>query len=181
RTEPCRHRASHGACILLSGLLNLAFEHRRHIVRLRSAFCTDPPARIWGTISEPCRRDSRAAAGNLSWNMLVARQLIRWLRRPKSPPKPQCVAAVRAGLPSWPGPFLKQAARNRIHHLIVNRGTCVWCVRTTLHLYKRSITRLKPEAAMTTLEFIALLYVVLCIGATIGFVIAGLLANASKY
>jgi uncharacterized membrane-anchored protein YhcB (DUF1043 family) len=31
-----------------------------------------------------------------------------------------------------------------------------------------------------TLEFIVLLYVALCAGAAIGYVIAGLLANASK-
>jgi len=42
-------------------------------------------------------------------------------------------------------------------------------------------TRLKAEAAMTTLELIALLYVALCIGATIGYVIAGLLTNASNH
>jgi hypothetical protein len=34
---------------------------------------------------------------------------------------------------------------------------------------------------MTTLEFIAALYVAMCLGATIGYVIAGLLANASKH
>jgi xanthine/uracil/vitamin C permease (AzgA family) len=35
-------------------------------------------------------------------------------------------------------------------------------------------------ASMMTLEFIAAVYVALCIGATIGYVIAGLLANASE-
>jgi uncharacterized membrane-anchored protein YhcB (DUF1043 family) len=34
---------------------------------------------------------------------------------------------------------------------------------------------------MTTLEFIAVLFVALCIGATIGYVIAGLLEKASKH
>jgi uncharacterized membrane-anchored protein YhcB (DUF1043 family) len=34
---------------------------------------------------------------------------------------------------------------------------------------------------MTTLELVAVIYVALCVGATIGYVIAGLLANASKH
>jgi hypothetical protein len=33
---------------------------------------------------------------------------------------------------------------------------------------------------MTTLEFVAVLYVALCVGATIAYVIATLLINASK-
>jgi uncharacterized membrane-anchored protein YhcB (DUF1043 family) len=34
---------------------------------------------------------------------------------------------------------------------------------------------------MTTFEFIAVLYIALCVGATIGYVIASLLANASRH
>ena len=37
------------------------------------------------------------------------------------------------------------------------------------------------EATMTTLEFVALFYIALCVGATIGYVIAGLLANANRH
>jgi hypothetical protein len=37
-----------------------------------------------------------------------------------------------------------------------------------------------PDTAMTTLEIIAALYVALCVGATFGYVIAGLHANISK-
>ena len=53
-----------------------------------------------------------------------------------------------------------------------------------MHRYlpdKWTMTRQMPEAAMTILEFFAALYVALCVGATIGYVIAGLLANASKH
>jgi len=38
-----------------------------------------------------------------------------------------------------------------------------------------------PEATMTTLQFISVVYVALSVGATIGYVIAGLLANASRH
>jgi hypothetical protein len=38
----------------------------------------------------------------------------------------------------------------------------------------------KPEATMTTLEFIATLYVALCVGASIGYVFAALLFNARE-
>jgi hypothetical protein len=50
-------------------------------------------------------------------------------------------------------------------------------------LYKSelSFSRLRQEAAMTTLKFIAALFIALCIGATIGYAIAGLIANASKH
>jgi uncharacterized membrane-anchored protein YhcB (DUF1043 family) len=34
---------------------------------------------------------------------------------------------------------------------------------------------------MTTLEFVAVLYIALCVGATIGYVVAGLLANANRH
>jgi hypothetical protein len=37
-----------------------------------------------------------------------------------------------------------------------------------------------PEATMTTLEFIAALYVALCVGAAIGYAVAALLVMASK-
>lgn len=37
-----------------------------------------------------------------------------------------------------------------------------------------------PEATMTTFELIAALYLALCVGATLGYVIAALLFNASK-
>jgi hypothetical protein len=37
-----------------------------------------------------------------------------------------------------------------------------------------------PEATMMTLEFIAALYVALCFGAAIGYVIAALLVMATK-
>ena len=34
---------------------------------------------------------------------------------------------------------------------------------------------------MTTLEFFAVLFIALCVGATIAYVIAGLLANTSRH
>jgi hypothetical protein len=40
--------------------------------------------------------------------------------------------------------------------------------------------RAVPEATMMTLEFIAALYVALCVGAAIGYAIAALLVMASK-
>ena len=57
----------------------------------------------------------------------------------------------------------------------------VRCVHTTA-FYKSELcgSRAVPEATMTTLEFIAALYVALCVGATIGYVIAALLINASE-
>jgi hypothetical protein len=50
-----------------------------------------------------------------------------------------------------------------------------------MHRYlpdKWTMRRQMPEAAMPILEFFAALYVALCF---IGYVIAGLLANASKH
>ena len=40
--------------------------------------------------------------------------------------------------------------------------------------------RAVPEATMMTLEFIATLYVALCVGAAIGYVVAALLVMATK-
>jgi hypothetical protein len=68
-----------------------------------------------------------------------------------------------------------------INDLTINGGTLAL---VHMHRYlpdKWTMTRQMPEAAMTILEFFAALYVALCVGATIGYVIAGLLANASKH
>jgi hypothetical protein len=70
---------------------------------------------------------------------------------------------------------------HRINDLTINGGTLALVHMHRYHPDKWTMTRQMPEVALMTLEFIAAMYVALCVGATIGYVIAGLLANASKH
>jgi hypothetical protein len=70
---------------------------------------------------------------------------------------------------------------HRINDLTINGGTLALVHMHRYHRDKWTMTRQMPEVALMTLEFIAAMYVALCVGATIGYVIAGLLANASKH
>ena len=66
--------------------------------------------------------------------------------------------------------------------LTVNRGNSRLGVSAPLPFAKANYVGRAGwrEATMTTLEFLAVLYVALCVGATVAYVIATLLINASK-
>jgi hypothetical protein len=53
----------------------------------------------------------------------------------------------------------------------------LWGVWDYLTLYGR----LKTEAVMTNVQLVLVIYGAVCVGATLGYVIAGLLANAHKH